>query len=441
MSVLLEAITVVVRNDAADRCIPRGVSALAEAAPNVTFRTDGNLAAVGFMTPADVEVYVLALQKAGLRFVEQGRCRDFVVIDQIFGPTVACDWIEIGVEPDGTKFIWLRGTAPGAMAAYKSWERGAHLTLRTDIGVDQLDLDPETGLQFYVDESGIKRYLGEAFRDGHPEARLLRARPQLIREVKRATWNALLKRGWLGIAVSESLDPDFHIAARYQNQLGLIFIAAKWSSTTLTEFDRERRERLLVRAKELGGVGILARCNLSASIHVRPSGERPRADGMTLLIREGDLEVAEPSVEMLTFENVALGAPLQEKKFDIRARIEISDWELLDFAVQRVRDDLEQRGYQIDGWTSEPGPGAHIVASMDGVKTRIVVGAARYPAVEPIFDRDRLMSVAETTLIEGGQLATASVALAHADDEFRGDRALPLYRGDPARANYRLPWT
>src|ERR1700688_2887282 len=44
--------------------------------PNITFRTDGKLAAVGFMTPADVEVYILTLQKAGLRFVEQGKCRD-----------------------------------------------------------------------------------------------------------------------------------------------------------------------------------------------------------------------------------------------------------------------------------------------------------------------------------------------------------------------------
>ena len=104
MSVLVEAVTVVVRNDAVDRCVPGGVSTLAESSPNNTFRTDGNLAAVGFMTPADVEVYLLRLQKAGLRYVEQGRCRDIVVIDQIYGPTLPCDWIETGTDPDGTKF-------------------------------------------------------------------------------------------------------------------------------------------------------------------------------------------------------------------------------------------------------------------------------------------------------------------------------------------------
>jgi hypothetical protein len=437
MSVLVEAITVVVRNDAVNRYVPGGVSTLAENSPNITFRTDGKLAAVGFMTPADVEVYILTLQKAGLRFAEQGKCRDIVVIDQIRGPTLPCDWIEMGAEPDGTKFVWLRGALPGAMVAFKSWTRGTGLTLRTDIGIDQLNLDPETGLRFYVDEHGIKHYLGEAFSTGHPEARMLRARPHLIKEAKRAAWNALLNRGWLGIAVSASVDPDFHIALRYRNQLGLFFIAASWSSTALTEFDREKRDRLLARAKELRGVAILARCNLFAPIHMRSSGEKSGGNGMTLPIKEGDLEVAEPSVELLAFEDVASGALLEEKKFDTRTRIEISDWEVSDFAIQCARNELEQKGYQIESWTSEPGTGAHIVARRDYAHTRIVVGAARYPAVEPIFDRDRLMSVAETTLIEGGQLATVSVALAHADDTSHGDYALPLYRGEAATASFR----
>ena len=158
---------------------------------------------------------------------------------------------------------------------------------------------------------------------------------------------------------------------------------------------------------------------------------------MTLLIKDGDLEVAAPTVKALTFENLATGLPLIEAKFDLRARIEISDWELLDFAIQQARAGLEQDGFEITGWTSEAGTGPHIVAVKDGATTRIVVGAARYPVVEPVLDRDRLMSVAEKTLIEGGQLATAAVALAHADDAFRGDHALPLYRGEPAVARLR----
>ena len=153
------------------------------------------------MSPVDVEVYILNLQKAGLRFVEQGRCRDIVVIDQIHGPTLPCDWIEIGTEADGTKYIWMRGASPGAMVAYKSWIRGARLTLRTGLQIHQLDVEPETGIRFSLDEGGIKQYFGETYSADDPQAEMLRARPRLIREAKRAAWDALLERGWLGIAV------------------------------------------------------------------------------------------------------------------------------------------------------------------------------------------------------------------------------------------------
>jgi hypothetical protein len=437
MSVLIEAITVVLRNDAVDRCFPGGMPVLAKSSPNPTFRTDGTLAAIGFMAPADVEVYILALEKAGLQFVERGRCCDIAVIDEIHGPTVRCDWVEIGTDSDGTRFAWLRGTAPGAMVAYASWQRGTGLILRTDIDIDDLSTDPETGLRFYVDENGTKQYLGETYSPGHPEARMLRARPRLIGEAKRIVWDALLKRGWLGIAVSHSSDPDYHLAMRFHNQLGLVFVAANWSSTPLTGFDHEKRERLLARAKELRGVAILARCRLFAPIHMRSSGEKPARDGTILLIKEGDLEVLEPSVESLAFEDVATGAVLTESTFNTRARMEISDWEVLDFAIQCVRSELEQKGYEVEFWNSEPGADAHIVAHKDHAKTRIVVGAARYPADQPIFDRDRLMSVAETTLIECGNLATAAVTLAHADDAFLGDYATPLYRGEPATIRFK----
>ena len=228
---------------------------------------------------------------------------------------------------------------------------------------------------------------------------------------------------------------------RYQSQLGLFFIAANWSSTALTEFDRDRRNRLLARAKELHGVAILAQCSLFAPIHMRssakPPEKKPGAHGMTLSLSEGDLRVSDPSVKSLAFEVVGTGAALEETKFDTGVRIEISDWELLDFAIQLVRSQLEKEGYQIRGWTSEPGADAHITVHKDHVNTRIVVGAARYPALKPIFDRDRLMAVAETVLIKGGQLATVSVSLAHADQPSGRNQVLPLHRGEPAIARFQ----
>ena len=41
------------------------------------------LAVVGFMSPADVEIFILTLRDVGLRFVEDGKCQDIAVVDQL----------------------------------------------------------------------------------------------------------------------------------------------------------------------------------------------------------------------------------------------------------------------------------------------------------------------------------------------------------------------
>ena len=154
--------------------------------------------------------------------------------------------------------------------------------------------------------------------------------------------------------------------------------------------------------------------------------------------KEGDLEVAEPSVESLAFEDVASGAPVEEQKFDPRARIEISDWELLDFAIQVVRNELEQEGYHIEDWTSEPGPGAHIPTQ--GSHTYAHRRRHRpLSCYRSDLDRDRLMSVAETTLIEGGRLAKASVVLAHSDGPSCRSIVVHLQQLDIERPKSSIP--
>jgi hypothetical protein len=104
---------------------------------------------------------------------------------------------------------------------------------------------------------------------------------------------------------------------------------------------------------------------------MRSSAQQPEekagTHGVTLFLSEGDLRVEEPSVESLVFEVVETDTALEETRFDTEARIEISDWELLDFAIQCVRNQLEKEGYQVRGWTSEPGADAHIVAHKDHV--------------------------------------------------------------------------
>jgi hypothetical protein len=415
MSVLVDAITVVIRCDAIERAIPGGVPAFAESVPNRTFRTDGRLAAVAFMTHDDAEIYLGSLEPLGLRLADHGKSCDMVVIDMPYGPMLPCDWIDLGIDPDGTRFAWLRGTEPGTLAAPTWWRPGG--LVRTDMFPDHLEVDPETGHRFFVDGTGAKHYLGEVFRPGDPETGGLQMRRRLLHAAREAAWNALLKRDWLGLTYFQSAHADFHVVMRYQNQLGLVFVLVNRGSTAITELDREKKDRLLLRAMELRGVAIVARCEFMPG-------------------NEGDAELGEPPVQSLDFEDARTGAPLREDKFDKDARIEISDWEVLDFAIAYVRRKLEETGYHIEHWMSEPLPGPHILARKDDTMTRIVVAGGRFPADEAAFERGRLTAVADATLLQGGQLARASVVFAHGDDPFTGYDVVPLYRGEPVVARY-----
>ena len=81
MQVIAIAITVAARCAAVDEKYPGGMKAFEEDAPNGTFRSDGELAAVSFVTPPGDYVHGVLVPK-GLVWLE-----DFVVVDQHNGPT------------------------------------------------------------------------------------------------------------------------------------------------------------------------------------------------------------------------------------------------------------------------------------------------------------------------------------------------------------------
>jgi hypothetical protein len=415
MSVLVEAVTVVIRCDAIERSFPGAMLAFAENVPNRTFRTDGRLVAVGFMTHDDAEVYVNSLGMLGLRLAEQGKYRDVAVIDDVYGPILPCDWIELGADSNGTRFAWLHGTSPGEMVAPTWWRPG--MLVRTDRMPD-LQVDPDSGHRFFIDETGSNLYLGEAYGEDDPKTRELHKRRRLLGVAMQSTCDALLRREWLFLTYFLANTADFHVVMRYRNQLGLVFVAANRGTTTITALDRAKKERLLARAREFRGVAIVARCELAP------------AD-------EDASEANAPTVQSLDFEDASIGTPLREDKLDTQARIEISDWEILGFAIAYVREQMENNGYDIEYSMSEELPGPHILARKDGTVTRVVVSAARFPAETAVFDHGRLRTVAEATLNTGGTLATAGVVLAHADDPFTGEDVLQLCRGDPIFVRYK----
>jgi hypothetical protein len=96
MSVLVEAHSVIVRCDAIHERYPGGWEQFIADVPNRTLSSDGEIARVGFMSPADAEAFINHLVCCGLRFCENGTAADIAAAFQLSGLKVPCDWLEFG---------------------------------------------------------------------------------------------------------------------------------------------------------------------------------------------------------------------------------------------------------------------------------------------------------------------------------------------------------
>jgi len=121
MGVLVECISVIVKCRSLEEKYPGGIASHEIDAPNRTFCTDGHLARVGFMTPADVEPFVDSLRLRELTFFDGVDCGDVTVVDQHRGPTTPVSWCEFGFHPQGFSVAWLNGTSPSPVAVPPNW--------------------------------------------------------------------------------------------------------------------------------------------------------------------------------------------------------------------------------------------------------------------------------------------------------------------------------
>jgi hypothetical protein len=94
MAVLIEAISVVIRADSLLNAFNDEWKEFVAIVPNQTLCADTELARVGFMTPNDVELFIKKLEMFGLTYLENDKCVDIAVVDQLRGPTMECDWLE-----------------------------------------------------------------------------------------------------------------------------------------------------------------------------------------------------------------------------------------------------------------------------------------------------------------------------------------------------------
>lgn len=166
MCVLIEGINVVVRRAVIERVYPGGVLKLQQDCPNRTFCADDTLIRVGFMSPYDVQRWVTHLEQSGLTWLHDRQCVDVAVVDQVYGPTTQCDWLEFGRQPEGYLVSWLKGTVPREIAVPDGWEMDTSLSRNfkfvpsSDVtttmeykgrsgNLDEL-VDRETGMKYYI---------------------------------------------------------------------------------------------------------------------------------------------------------------------------------------------------------------------------------------------------------------------------------------------------
>jgi len=184
MSVLIEAISVIIRRDAIEKKVAGGWSRFIEAVPNRTLCADDDLARIGFMNSDDMFAYVHRLEALGLQFVEGRKHVDIAVVDQLKGlnPEWKCDWLDvINVEQSKTGISVVVGRLTGStsfrIALPDSWkyegsmsQKGGRVSateaqdrfqfLRHENNLD-VYLDRETGREVYHGRSDSEGKKGE----------------------------------------------------------------------------------------------------------------------------------------------------------------------------------------------------------------------------------------------------------------------------------------
>ena len=171
MSVLIEAISVVVKKGAIEERFPGGPSSFAENAPNQTCCDDGSLIRVGFMAPQDAQDFVGQLEACGLVYLQNGRPQDIVVVDQIRGPMVECEWVRLArIQNDDGGIVvacLIDDESPERVAVPTGWKFVGSLSQRhTFVASDEIDdrlesVSSDSGVSAFRDrETGEKVFMG-----------------------------------------------------------------------------------------------------------------------------------------------------------------------------------------------------------------------------------------------------------------------------------------
>jgi hypothetical protein len=163
MSVLVEAISIIILRRAIDERYIGGWNGFVADIPNRTVCDDGEIVRVGFMDGSDAILYVENLQSKGLRFTDDAdeTFVDFAIVDQMEGMKLNCEWLDVhqatffetGIE---IKKCSLKGSAITAVYLPDGWEYAGSLSQKCSYTPPNQE---DNNMKFLRHEDGVDVYL------------------------------------------------------------------------------------------------------------------------------------------------------------------------------------------------------------------------------------------------------------------------------------------
>jgi len=155
MAVLLEAFSVVVRNETIEAKYPGGMKGYWVDCMYRSFCCDEYVTRVGFREFRLMRQFVQNLLELGIRVEHEDEFIEVAIIDQLFGMQAGCRWLTIAHHPDGFVFAALRGDLSPEVHKPSGWCHAGSLSewaerMRAD-GVDTTD--PVAVAAASIDES------------------------------------------------------------------------------------------------------------------------------------------------------------------------------------------------------------------------------------------------------------------------------------------------
>ncbi len=141
---------------------------------------------------------------------------------------------------------------------------------------------------------------------------------------------------------------------------------------------------------------------------------------------KGEWQPVEPGWNLL---HAHTGKPLDPVSLISDEKVEMTDWELQDLAVQVVRQAIEKQGHRIMSWQANPAVNPSLWFVGPNGPEWVIVRAVRYPIPDAVLP-ENWKDIAASCAAVSTKGNFASVSLASADDTFDpAQPPVPLWRG------------